>query len=83
MGDGIHGATISKYTSELYYKSSKRILSLAFPNFQNPIHVRPPPPLGASGKTAEGIQELEKALSCKYVAGDATKALNKIFQVTS
>ena len=40
-----------------------------------------PPPWCASGKTAEGIQELEKALSCKYVLRDATKALNKIFQV--
>ena len=35
----------------------------------------------SSGRTTEGLAEIELALSCKYVAADATKALNKIYQV--
>ncbi len=35
-----------------------------------------------SGRTIEGLEELEKALSCKYVAADATKTLNTIYQVS-
>ena len=32
-----------------------------------------------SGQIAEGVQELEAALSCKYVAANALEALNKFY----
>ena len=38
-------------------------------------------PLTHPGVLAKGVDELEKAVGCKYVAAEAVKALNNIFQV--
>ena len=41
----------------------------------------PFPLLGNAGSLAQGVDSLEKAVGCKYVAAEAVKALNNIFQV--
>ncbi len=38
-------------------------------------------PTQCAGQTSPGLEELEHALSCKYVAADATRTLNMIYQV--
>lgn len=35
----------------------------------------------AAGQVSQGVQELEEALTCKWVAANALSALNALYQV--
>jgi hypothetical protein len=48
---------------------------------QKPRRCRAPrSPPGPQGQSKEGVELLKRSLGCKYVAGDALKALNEVWR---